>query len=123
MKKTILLFVTLFLFNCTNAQEQKETYYNFAKGNIKESGEMDKNGYPIGVWKYHAENGVLNYVINWDTNFIKMYYPTGELKQKGTFIPDTGTHIGEWITYYKNGKIKTQEVLDEHGIIKQVEKN
>lgn len=118
MKKTILFLVTIFIFNYINAQEQKEYYYNYAKGNIKESGKIDKNGFPTGEWKYYLENGTLDYIINWETNFIKKYYITGELKQKGTFIPETGTHIGEWITYHKNGKIKTQELFDENGIKK-----
>lgn len=118
MKKTILFLVTIFIFNYINAQEQKEYYYNYVKGNIKESGKIDKNGYPTGEWKYYLENGALDYIINWETNFIKKYYITGELKQKGIFISETGTHIGEWITYHKNGKIKTQEIFDENGIKK-----
>ncbi len=121
MNKIILFLVTIFIFNYANAQELKETYYNYVTGNVKESGHIDKNGYPIGEWKYYLENGSLDYKINWETNYIKKYYATGELKEKGTFIPETGTHIGEWITYYKNGKIKTQRIYDENGIEKHNE--
>lgn len=116
MKKLLLFLVTIFFFNFTSAQEKIESYYNYAKGNIKESGEIDKNGFPTGEWKYYLENGTLEYCINWESNFIKKYYASGELKETGTFIPDTGIHIDEWITYYKNGKIKTKKIFDEDGI-------
>ena len=121
MKKTILFLITLLFISYTNAQEQKENYYNYAKANIKESGQIDKNGYPTGEWSYYLENGSLDYIINWETNFIKKYYNTGELKEKGTFIPETGVHIKEWITYYKNGKVKTKEIYNKYGTLKSSE--
>tara|TARA_R110001583_G_scaffold17310_4_gene70150 strand:- start:213 stop:593 length:381 start_codon:yes stop_codon:yes gene_type:complete len=114
MKKTILFLVTILFFNSTNAQEQNENYYNLAKGNVKEVGEIDKNGFPIGEWKYYVESGALDYTINWDTNFSTTYYLTGGIKEKGTFIPDTGVHIGEWISYNKNGEIITKITYDKN---------
>lgn len=120
MKKTILLLVALFIVNHILAQEQIENYGNYAKGNIKETGKLDNNKLPIGEWKYYLESGILDYSINWDTNFFKKYYDTGELKESGTFIPETGTHINEWITYYKNGEIESRKIFDENGIEKTI---
>lgn len=113
MKRILILIAMLSILNYTYGQEQNEYFF---PNSIKETGTLDENGYPIGVWKYYKDNGSLEYIINWETNFIKMYYNTGALKEKGTFIPETGVHIGEWITYYKNGDIKTQEVFDEDGV-------
>ena len=115
MKKTILFLVTTLIINYTNAQELKETYYNYVTGNIKESGYIDENGYPIGEWNYYLENGSLDYIINWTTKFTKEYYPTSELKETRTFNPDTGARIGEWTAYYKNGNIKAKGLYDENG--------
>jgi antitoxin component YwqK of YwqJK toxin-antitoxin module len=115
MKKTFLFIATLLFISYSNAQEPVENYYNLAKGNAKEVGEMDKNGFPIGEWKYYLEDGTLDYSINWDTNFSTKYYSTSELKEKGTFIPDTGVHIGEWITYNRNGEIKAKINYDKNG--------
>lgn len=115
MKSTILFLAVLFFINYSNAQEHKENYYNYAKANLKETGEIDKNGFPTGEWSYYLESGSLDYIINWETNFIKKYYATGELKETGTFIPETGVHIKEWITYYKNGQVKATEIYNENG--------
>ena len=118
MKNTILFLVVLFFINYTNAQEQKENYYNYAEASIKEIGEIDKNGFPIGEWSYYLESGSLDYIINWETNYIKKYYGTGELKEKGTFIPETGVHIKEWVWYYKNGTVKATNIYNENGEFK-----
>ncbi len=117
MIRLIILFPILFVFNNTKAQELKKSYYPNSTI-LKDTGKLDPNNYPIGEWKYYRVNGNLDYVINWDTNYIKKFYTTGELKEEGTFIPDTGVHIGKWITYYKNGKVKTQETFDTSGIKK-----
>lgn len=116
MKNSIILFATLFIINFVNGQETVKNYYNYGIGNIKDTGQLNKDGFPIGEWKYYLENGTLDYIINWDINLSKSFYTTGELKEKGTFIPDTGSHIGEWIAYYKNGKIKSIMMFDENGL-------
>lgn len=115
MKNTILFLAMLLFINFTNAQEQKESYYNYAKANLEETGKIDKNGFPTGEWSYYLESGSLDYIINWETNYIKKYYVTGELKEKGTFIPETGVHIKEWVTYYKNGQVKEIVLYNENG--------
>lgn len=115
MKKTFLFLVTIFIINTTSAQEQVKNYFNIAKATIKESGQIDKNKYPIGEWNYYLENGAIDYTIDWEINFLTKYYITGEIKETGTFIPNTGVHVGEWITYYKNGEINTKIMYDEKG--------
>lgn len=62
-----------------------------------------------------SENGDLEYLINHSSKISKKYYATGELNEQGTFNPDTGAHIGKWITYYKNGKIKVMGMNGEDG--------
>jgi hypothetical protein len=119
MKKIIIGLVMMFTINFINVQEQKISYYPNST-NIKDTGKIDKNNYPFGIWKYYLITGSVDYIINWKTNYIKQYYATGELKEEGTFMPETGVHIKKWATYSKNGKIKTQEVFDENGI-KQTE--
>lgn len=121
MNKSILYLVTIFIINYSYAQEKIEKHYNYAKGNLKESGQINKGGLPKGEWKYYLENGTLDYIINWTTNCLKDFYTTGELKETHTFNPDTGARIGECITYYKNGKIKTKEIYDENGQLKNIE--
>ncbi|MFK5982438.1 MAG: hypothetical protein QM499_05955 [Flavobacteriaceae bacterium] len=115
MKNIFLLVTILLITNFANAQEQKTDYYPNSTV-LKEIGKLDKNGYPIGEWKYYLKEGVLDYKINWETNYIKKYYTTGVLKEEGTFIPGTGVHIGEWITYKEDGKIEAQKVFDENGV-------
>lgn len=115
MKKALLIFITFLSINTINAQEKIEKYYNYAKGNIKEAGAIDKNGFPIGEWNYYLDSGALGYIINWETNFSKEFYETGELKVTRTFNPDTGASIGESITYFKNGKIELSGNYDNNG--------
>lgn len=109
-----MLVVMIFIVNYTTAQEQKDTYYPNSVL-LKETGKLDANGYPTGEWKYYQENGNIDYIIDWETNYIKSYFPEGGLKEEGTFIPETGVHIGKWITYNKNGKIETEKTFDENG--------
>lgn len=113
MKKTILLIVTIFTISYSIAQES-ESYYPVSN-TLKQSGQIDENGFAIGEWKYYLESGILEYNINYTTKISKKYYATGELKEKGTFNPDTGAHIGEWNTFYKNGNIKTKGINNEDG--------
>lgn len=115
MKKTMLMLGALLIMTGTNAQQLKETYYNFGVGNKKEVGYVDRDGFPTGVWKYFAENGSLDYSINWDTNFSKEYYPTGQLKETRHFNPDIGVRVGEWIRYYKNGNMEIKGIFNEKG--------
>ena len=56
MKKSILYLVTIFIINYSYAQEKIEKHYNYAKGNLKESGQIDKGCLPKGEWKYYLEN-------------------------------------------------------------------
>ncbi|GEM_PF-3598757 len=114
MKKIFLLLVVLLNINRINAQKQIVNYYPVSTI-LKETGKLDKSGFPTGKWKYYSKNGTLDYEIDWEINYIKKYYATGELKEEGRFIPETGVHIGKWIVYDKNGKIKTQTVYDENG--------
>jgi len=117
MKSLLILLTLLFFINYSYAQEQKT---NYLPNNtfVKEDGKLDENGYPIGIWKYYLENGSLEYQIDWETNYITKYYLTGEIKEEGTFIPETGVHINKWITYFKNGSINTIEIFDKNGIKK-----
>lgn len=115
MKKAIIFLAAIAFINYTNAQELKETYYNYASTIVKESGYIDKNGNPTGEWNYYLENGSLNYIINWTTKFTKEYYITGELKETRTFNPDTGANTGEWIAYYNNGNIKAKGLYNKNG--------
>ena len=117
MNKIVILLVMMFVINYANAQETKNSYYPNSTI-LKETGKLDNNNYPTGEWKYYLETGNLDYVINWETNYIKKYYATGGIKEEGTFIPKTGVHIGKWIIYYKNGEVKTQETFDKNGIKK-----
>ncbi len=114
MKNIIILLIVIFTTNI-KAQELVKHYYSVSTI-IKDTGSLDKNGLPIGTWKYYTKNTTLDYEINWDINFIKMYYTTGELKEEGTFIPETSVHIKQWITYCKDGKIDDKIVYDENGV-------
>lgn len=115
MKKTLLFLVITLIFNYSNAQKLVEKY-NYASGKTTETGKVDKNGFPIGEWQYKLDNGALDYTINWEQNSIKKYFESGELKETGTFIPETGVSIGKWISYYKNGTIKTIKTYDANGV-------
>ncbi len=115
MKHIFLLITMLLIANLTNAQEHKIDYYPNSTV-LKKTGKLDKNGYPIGKWKYYLKEGTLDYTINWEINYIVKYYSNGILKEKGTFIPGTGVHIREWITYNKEGEIETQKVFDNEGV-------
>lgn len=110
----LFLVMTLIIVNYTNAQEYTD-YHNYASRNIKTSGQVDADGFGVGEWKHYSEKGDLEYIVNHTTKISKKYYVTGELKEQGTFNPDTGAHIGEWITYYRNGKIKVIGINDEDG--------
>ncbi|MFK5890510.1 MAG: hypothetical protein QM486_07250 [Flavobacteriaceae bacterium] len=113
MKKAILFLVAILSISYSNAQEQKKNYH--FNGILESSGQIDENNFPIGEWKYYSKEGDLNYELNHTTNYSKEYYTTGKLKAEGTFNPLTGVHIKKWITYYKNGQIKTKGVFDENG--------
>ena len=113
MKNKILLLLMVFAFFYSNAQEDK-TYYPVSN-NLKKSGELDKNGFPVGEWIFYLENGATDYKINFTTNFSKKYYETGELKEAGKFDPGTGDFINEKITYHKNGKIKVKGMYNNDG--------
>jgi len=105
MKKAIFIILAVLVVTYSYAQEQKETYYSFAKGNIKESGQVDKSGHAVGEWKFYLEDGTLEYIINFTTNYTKSFYETGELKETYNFNPLTGAYISDWTSYYKNGAI------------------
>jgi len=113
MTKRIIVLIMFFGISYIQAQELNYYYPNSTV--IKESGKVDAGGFPKGIWKYFSENGTLDYEINWGTNYIKKYYTTGELKETGTFIPETGVYIGKWITYNKNGQVKSKKIFNSTG--------
>jgi len=115
MKKAILSLLALIIFTYSYAQEQKEVYYSFAKGNLKETGQVDKNGLAVGDWKFYHEDGAINYIINFTTNYTKSFYTTGELKETYNFNPLTGDYVSDWTSYYKNGTISAIGKYNKQG--------
>lgn len=133
--RLLSIFIFLLLISCSGqnnhselaslsiSKEKKEykEYYDHVsingdgKNRLKTTGQVDKNGFSVGEWKHYLENGVLEYITNFSSNVSKKYYATGELKEIGKFNSDSGAHIGEWITYYKNGTIKTLGVNNDDG--------
>jgi len=115
--KILLLIPALFIGFYLRAQELKEhiEYYDYVSVNasgeskIKMISNVDKNGFVVGEAKHYLEDGTLKFIINHTSNISKEFYHSGELKKVGAFNPDTGEHLGEWITYNKKGKIIVKE--------------
>lgn len=115
MNKIITLIVFSFIVSNGIAQQQNNSNYPNSL-TLKEAGNLDDYGYPVGQWKYFREDGNLEYTIDWDANYTRTYHKNGVLKEEGTFIPETGVHIGTWITYDQNGKIISEKTYDENGV-------
>lgn len=115
--KLFFLLSTLFVITIIQAQKpQKITeLYDYVSINkngeskIKMQGEIDNNGFVIGEWKHFLKDGTLKYIIDHDNNISREFYKTGELKSIGSFNPDTGEHLGVWITYNRKGEIIAQK--------------
>ena len=120
MKQLVLSITILFTIVFVQAQEQKVVteYYDLVsinknhEGNIKMQGNIDNNGFAVGKWKHYLKDGTLKYIIDHDKNISREYYKTGELKTIGAFNPDTGEHLGKWISYNKKGEIIAKEVFN-----------
>jgi len=103
----------IFIIFSIQAQEQDSYFPNSQM--TKETGKLNENGYPIGIWKYYSDAGFIDYTINWEIHYIKKYYVNGKIKEEGTFIPETGVHIQKWIYYFKTGAVKEVIFFDEKG--------
>ena len=142
IKVLSIIFILSCFLNCVKAQSKnKITYEN---GNIKETGQIAKNGNRTGEWKFYYETGEIlqvgiyengNPIGVWKTYFRngnldkigkfsngkatgewKEHYKTGELYEIGVF--DGEDRIGEFKWYYENGNLKEQ--LHKHSSILSV---
>ena len=134
--KIIMIRGVYYLSPCTNDSTiyGQATFYhrNGRKSqicNYNDAGEHD------GVWLYYNDEGVLYLKEEYKNGTIvalesfgsdnvaiekygdltgtfpfKIYYPTGELKQKGSF--QDGKMHGQFLRYWRNGNLKQEETYD-----------
>ncbi len=84
--------------------------YNYGtKGDFIETGDYDQNGKRNGYWKVLIGDQTYN-----TSNFVhgvahgpyKKYYPSGNVREEGTF--NMGLNVGEFKQFYRNGNVSEQ---------------
>ncbi|MBR4917918.1 MAG: tetratricopeptide repeat protein [Bacteroidales bacterium] len=95
--------------NAVNNNPQGPFKYYYESGILKAEGLFNSNGEQDGELRSYDEQGHLitveNYVDGLPFGLQNQYYPNGQLE--GTYVTDTTTQH-PFITYYPNGKVKTQ---------------
>ncbi len=115
----VMVLISIILLSCQQyAQEHKEY---FKSGQLKESGQFDKNGKQTGVWKYYYSDGKLEQIKRYQNGIQigkqETYYENGELmKSRVIELDPNGDTIGEY-KYYSDGQ------LYEHGYYKNGSKS
>ena len=112
MKKLLLITLLIVTIFKLNAQEQKQYFDN---GNLKSSGQNNKNGDRTGEWKEYHENGELEsigeYINGQKTRRWRFYYSNGQLKKLGQYVYQSEKKF-QWQYYYENGEL---ESIGEYG--------
>ena len=105
----------------------------YENGNLREIGQLDKNGKQIGEWKYYYESGKIERIEKFENNkmYTKSFWKNGQLSEinsseNGFFFGTTtmffengmvwsikkfkkGQQIGKWKSYHPNGKVYSIE--------------
>lgn len=98
MKKLILIILLFSNSILIFAQKNHKTLYE--NGQLKETGQFDKDEKPTGEWKKYYENGQVWNVINYENGIFK----------------------GEWKFYDENGKLKNI-IHSENGLVENFNEN
>ena len=105
MKRLLLITLLIVTVFKLTAQEQKQYFDN---GNLKSSGQINKNGNRTGEWNIYYENGQLKLVgKHLDGKLVgewKSYYDNGQLNSILKFVD--GKAVGESKYYHENGDLK-----------------
>ena len=106
MKKNAIIFIVTLIQTFSFGQTKHKLVYD--NGNIKETGEFNKNGERTGEWISYFEKGNVSSKGKFDNGKpegeFSAYYENGNLKEVGKFT-ENGSKIGEWKEYHENGKI------------------
>lgn len=138
MKHIVWTIFILSIVACENGSKYEEKY---PSGEIKLTGQLDKNGLREGVWntydtygnitiKSHYRNDSLYLKEYYQKGILKSkeeikgglkhgkrwsYYDSGELKTEVSFSKDR--KVGQGHEYYKNGSVKTKYNYDSNGVV------
>jgi antitoxin component YwqK of YwqJK toxin-antitoxin module len=84
--------------------------FYYSNGKLEKTG-LFKEGNAVGEWKNYNEDGVLNDIIDLSNDYIKFYYPSGQIGEEG---PIKKGRQGEWRVYYESGNLRaTQNYVND----------
>ncbi len=107
-------------FEDKNLTIRKGPYSSFYGINIGDTGSYDK-GHKHGEWiNYSTVNSEKRYIRRTENYYygkldgkFKQNWPNLQVQQEGTY--ENGRKIGEWNSFYKDGKLAGKEVYDAYG--------